>query len=139
MPSLNRVTLLGHLGHDPEVRTTSKGTTVAGFRMATTSRRKDPDSGERTSHAEWHRVVAFGQQAEFLGSYAKKGALVLVEGPLQTREWTDREGVKRYTTEVVARQVQLLGKKEQPAAEAPRAEEPPAPEEPAVPEDDIPF
>jgi single-strand DNA-binding protein len=86
-----------------------------------------------------HSPAGDSQQSDFLGSYAKKGALVLVEGPIQTREWTDREGIKRYMTEVVARQVQLLGKKEQPAAEAPRAEEPPAPEEPTATEEDIPF
>ena len=139
MPSFNRVTLLGHLGHDPEVRRTSKGQAVTNFRMATTRRWRDAESGERREATEWHRVVVFGKQAEVFGDRAVKGALVFVEGSLQTRDWTDRDGVKRYTTEVSARLVQVLGKREHPVTEPPTSEEPPAPQEPEVPEDDIPF
>lgn len=139
MPSFNRVMLLGHLGHDPEVRRTSKGQAVTNFRMATTRRWRDAESGERREATEWHRVVVFGKQAEVFGDRAVKGALVFVEGSLQTRDWTDRDGVKRYTTEVTARLVQVLGKREHPVTEPPASEEPPAPQEPEVPEDDIPF
>ena len=139
MASFNRVTLLGHLGHDPEVRRTSKGQAVTNFRMATTRRWKDAESGERREATERHRVVVFGKQAEIFGDRAAKGALVFVEGSLQTREWTDRDGVKRYTTEVTARLVQVLGKREQPVTEPPTAEEPPAPQESEMPEDDILF
>jgi single-strand DNA-binding protein len=131
--------LLGHLGHDPEVRHTSNGQPVANFRMATTKRWKDRESGDRRERTEWHRVVVFGKQAEVFADRAVKGALVHVEGSLQTRDWTDRDGAKRYTTEVVARQVLVLGKREQPVVEPPATDEPPAPQEPDVPEDDIPF
>ena len=139
MPNLNKVFLLGHLGHDPELRHTRKGTEVVNFGMATTKRWKDQDSGERMERTEWHRVVVFGQVAKFIGDYAKKGAQVHVEGSLQTREWTDKEGTKRYTTEVVGRQVQLLGKKETVDLKPPATEEPPTAETVEVPEDDIPF
>jgi single-strand DNA-binding protein len=139
MPSFNRVILLGHLGHEPEVRHTQKGQAVTNFRIATTRRWKDATSGERKESTEWHRIVLFGKQAEVFGDRAVKGALIQVEGSLQTREWTDRDGNKRYTTEVSARLVQVLGKREQPVAEPPAAEEPPAPQEAEVPEDDIPF
>ena len=141
MPNVNKVMLLGHLGHDPEVRRTPKGTAVANFRMATTRRWKDRESGDLHERTEWHRVVVFGRPAEVIGDRAAKGALVHVEGALQTREWTDRDGVKRYTTEVLARQVQLLGKREQPVTEPPAAEDPPTDQEPetAAPEEDIPF
>lgn len=139
MSSFNRVLLLGHLGHDPEVRKTPKGLAVTNFRMATTRRWRDAESGDRREATEWHRVVVFGKQADVFGDRATKGTLVFVEGALQTREWTDREGVKRFTTEVLARLVQVLGKREQAMTEPPSAEEPPAPHEPEVPEEDIPF
>ncbi len=139
MSSFNRVTLLGHLGHQPEVRRTTKGQAVTNFRMATSKRWRDAESGERRESTEWHRVVVFGKQAEIFGDRASKGTLVLVEGSLQTREWTDREGSKRYTTEVVARRVQVLGKREQPVTDPPASEEPPAQQEPEIPEDEIPF
>jgi len=138
MPSFNRTILLGHLGHDPEVRHTQKGQAVTNFRIATTRRWKDA-AGERKESTEWHRVVLFGKQAEIFGDRAVKGALIQVEGSLQTRDWTDRDGNKRFTTEVIARLVQVLGKREQPVAEPPASEEPPAPQEAEVPEDDIPF
>jgi single-strand DNA-binding protein len=88
---------------------------------------------------EWHRIVLFGKQAEIFGDRAVKGALIQVEGSLQTRDWTDRDGNKRYTTETVARLVQVLGKREHPVTEPPASEEPPTPPEAEVPEDDIPF
>ena len=137
VPSLNHVMLIGHLGHDPELRHTPKGTDIATFRMATTKRWKDTDSGERRERTEWHRVVVFGQPAKFIVENGKKGSLVHVEGSLRTNEWTDKAGAKRYTTEVVARQVQLLEKRERPEGEPEKTEEPPV-ERPEV-DEDIPF
>jgi single-strand DNA-binding protein len=139
VPSFNRVILLGHLGHEAEVRRTQKGLAVTNFRIATTRRWKDAESTERREATEWHRIVLFGKQAEIFGDRAVKGALVQVEGSLQTREWTDREGNKRYTTEILARLVQVLGKREHPVTEPPASEEPPATQEAEVPDDDIPF
>ena len=108
MSSLNKVMLIGNLGKDPEIRYTQNGTAVANFTMATTDRWTD-GSGERREKTEWHRIVVWAKQAEIVGEYLKKGRQVYVEGSLQTREWTDREGQKRYTTEVRAQRVQMLG------------------------------
>lgn len=108
MSSLNRAMLIGHLGRDPEVRYTQSGSPVANFTLATNERYTDP-SGERKERTEWHRIVCFGKTAEVVGEYTRKGRQVYVEGSLQTREWTDREGNKRYTTEVRAQRVVLLG------------------------------
>jgi len=108
MSSLNKVMLIGNLGKDPEIRYTQNGTAVANFTMATTDRWTD-GTGERQEKTEWHRVVVWAKQAEIVGEYLKKGRQVYVEGSLQTREWTDREGQKRYTTEVKAQRVQMLG------------------------------
>jgi len=138
MASVNKVMLLGNLGRDPEVRQTTRGTAVANFTMATTTMWNDA-AGERRSRTEWHRVVVWAKQAEIAGEYLKKGSQVHVEGSLQTREWTDRDGNKRYTTEVRAQRIQMLGKpKEQPTDEPPVSEEPSADQEPEEP-DDIPF
>ena len=141
MASLNRVTLIGNLGRDPEVRTTPNGTKVATVSLATTTRWRDPESKETKTRPEWHRVVLWSRNAEIISEYCSKGSQLYVEGPLQTRSWTDRDGAKRYTTEVVARRVQLLGRPEDrqiPDAEE-AAPEAPAPDESEVPEDDIPF
>ena len=139
MASVNKVILLGNLGRDPEVRFTQGGTPVANFTMATTDRWSDP-SGEKKEKTEWHRIVVWGKQAEIAGEYLKKGRPVFVEGSLQTREWTDREGNKRYTTEVRAQRLQLLGRPDDRGASAGAA---PAEEtgEPSggFAEDDIPF
>ena len=139
MATMNRVWLMGNLTRDPEIRHTQKGQPVSNVRLATTRRWKDTESGERRERTEWHRVVVFGKQAEVVADRAAKGALLHVEGSLQTRDWTDREGVKRYTTEIVARSVLVLGRRETQVAEPPASEEPPAPKEAEVPEDDIPF
>jgi single-strand DNA-binding protein len=140
MASVNKVILLGNLGRDPEVRFTQGGTPVANFTMATTDRWSDP-SGEKKEKTEWHRVVVWGKQAEIAGEYLRKGRPVFIEGSLQTREWTDREGNKRYTTEVRAQRLQLLGRPDDRAGAA--AGGPPAEEAPEAPggyaEDDIPF
>jgi single-strand DNA-binding protein len=110
MAGVNKVILVGNLGRDPEVRYTSSGTPVANFTMATTERWNDPTSGERKEKTEWHRVVVWGKQAEIAGEYLRKGRQVYVEGSLQTREWTDREGNKRQTTEIRAQRFQMLGR-----------------------------
>ena len=109
MASLNRVLLIGNLGADPEVRYTQGGSAVANFRIATTEVWNDRGSGERNERTEWHRIVVWGKQAENCGEYLKKGRTVFVEGRIQTREWQDKDGNKRYTTEIVANNVQFLG------------------------------
>jgi single-strand DNA-binding protein len=109
MASVNKVILLGNLGADPEVRFTPGGQPVANFRMATTDSWMDKNSNQRQERTEWHRVVVWGKLAELCGEYLKKGRQCYVEGRLQTREWTDKEGKKNYTTEVVANQVTFLG------------------------------
>ena len=108
MSSLNRVTLIGHLGADPELRYTTAGTAVVNFRIATTEVWKDID-GKRQDRTEWHRIVVWGKSAETCGEFLRKGRCVCIEGRLQTRSWTDREGGTRYTTEVVANNVTFLG------------------------------
>jgi len=142
MASLNKVMLIGNLGRDPEVRYTQGGAPVANFTMATTDRWTDP-SGEKKERTEWHRIVVWGKQAEIAGEYLRKGRSVFVEGNLQTREWTDREGNKRYTTEVRAQRFQMLGRPGE-AAEgggAQRSEAGAVEEAGGAPyeEDDIPF
>jgi single-strand DNA-binding protein len=109
MASVNKVILIGNLGRDPEVRHTTGGTAVANFTMATTERWNDP-SGERKERTEWHRIVLWAKQAEIAGEYLRKGQQVYIEGSLQTREWTDRDGNKRYTTEVRGQRMMMLGK-----------------------------
>jgi single-strand DNA-binding protein len=104
---INKVILVGRLGADPEVRYTPDGAMVTTFRLATDEQWKDK-SGERTQRTEWHRVVAFRKLAEICGSYLAKGRLVYVEGRLQTRSWEDKEGQKRFTTEIVASNMQIL-------------------------------
>jgi single-strand DNA-binding protein len=137
MASVNKVILVGNLGRDPEVRYTTSGTPVANFTMATTDRWTDP-SGERKERTEWHRIVVWGKQAEIVGEYLRKGRQVYVEGSLQTREWTDREGNKRTTTEIRAQRVQMLGRPDERAAPAAPAEQVAEPE-PAFDDDDVPF
>ena len=109
MAGVNKVILIGHLGHDPEVRYTQEGTAVGNFRIATSEYWTDRNSGERRERTEWHRIVVFGRMAENCGKYLAKGRQVFVEGRLQTREWEDKEGNRRFTTEVVALNVQFLG------------------------------
>ena len=108
MSSLNRVTLIGHLGADPELRYTATGTAVANFRIATSETWSDAD-GKRQERTEWHRIVVWGKTAESCGEFLSKGRCVCVEGRLQTRSWTDRDGQSRATTEIVATNVTFLG------------------------------
>lgn len=106
--SVNKVILIGHLGADPEIRYTPSGAPVANFRIATSDSWNDKQ-GQRQERTEWHRIVVWGKLAEICGEYLAKGRQVYVEGRLQTRQWDDRDGNKRYTTEVQAREVTFLG------------------------------
>ena len=107
--SVNKVILLGHLGADPEVRYTQSGTAVANIRIATNESYNDRSTGERVEKTEWHRVVAWNKLAEIVGQYLTKGRQVYIEGTLQTRQWQDKEGNTRYTTEVRASDMVMLG------------------------------
>jgi single-strand DNA-binding protein len=106
---VNKVILIGNLGRDPEVRYSPSGSAVANVTLATSESWKDKNSGEKQEKTEWHRVVFFGRLAEIVGEYLKKGSQVFVEGRLQTRKWQDKEGHDRYTTEIVANEMQMLG------------------------------
>jgi len=108
MASVNKVILIGNLGRDPETRYTTDGAAVTNLNIATSEQWKDK-SGEKQERTEWHRVVLFGRQAEIAGEYLKKGRAVYIEGRLQTRKYTDKEGVERYATEIVGDRMQLLG------------------------------
>jgi single-strand DNA-binding protein len=108
MAGVNKVILIGNLGRDPELRYTQGGQAVANFTLATTERFPTKE-GERQERTEWHRIVAWGRTAELCAQYLSKGRSVYVEGRLQTREWEDKEGQKRRTTEIVAQSVQFLG------------------------------
>ena len=109
---VNKVTLIGNLGNDPEVRYGASGNAVANISLATTESWRDKDSGEQQEKTEWHRVVFFGKLAEIVGEYLKKGRQVYVEGRLQTNKWQDKEGNDRYTTQIVANEMQMLGSKD---------------------------
>lgn len=109
---MNKVFLCGHLGQDPDLKTTKGGTAVCSLRLATNERRKDRD-GEWTDHTEWHTVVAWSGTAEAVNKHCRKGSKVTVEGRLQTREWEDKEGVKRYTTEIVADSIDFMSAPEE--------------------------
>ena len=108
MASVNKVILVGNLGRDPEMRYMPSGDAVANFSVATTDSWKDKN-GQKQERTEWHRISMFGKLAEIAGEYLKKGSSVYVEGRLQTREWTDKEGLARKTTEIVADRMQMLG------------------------------
>lgn len=106
---INKVILIGNLGRDPEVRYTAGGSAVANLRIATTESWRDKQSGEKKEATEWHSVVLFGKTAEIAGEYLKKGRTVYIEGRLQTRKYQDKDGQDRYSTEVVASDMQMLG------------------------------
>lgn len=108
MASVNKVILIGNLGADPEKRVTGGGQTVVNFNIATTERWTDK-TGQKQEKTEWHRIVVWGPQGDNCAQYLAKGRQVYIEGRLQTRQWDDRDGNKRYTTEVVAQRVQFLG------------------------------
>ena len=154
--SLNKVQLIGHLGADPELRYTSNGTAVATFNVATSESFRANESDEWQERTEWHRVVAWGRQAEIAGEYLAKGRQVYIEGRLQTRSWEGQDGTKRYTTEVVTREMILLGSRSGAGGQSQRPPHPAddyvptsssgsqsdvsePPMEPEEPEEDIPF
>jgi single-strand DNA-binding protein len=119
MASVNKVILIGNLGRDPEVRYTANGTAICNLGLATTRSWKDKTSGEKVEETEWHRVSLFDRLAEIAGEYLKKGSSVYVEGRLKTRKWTDKDGVEKYTTEVLAETMTLLGSRPAAANGAP--------------------
>lgn len=112
MASINKVILIGNLGRDPEVRYTPSGAAVCNVTLATSRNWKDKTSGEKQEETEWHRVVFYDRLAEIAGEYLKKGRSVYVEGRLKTRKWQDKDGVEKYTTEVIANEMQMLGSRE---------------------------
>ena len=112
MASVNKVILIGNLGRDPEVRYAPSGSAICNVTIATSRQWKDKTSGERQEETEWHRVVFYDRLAEIAGEYLKKGRPVYVEGRLKTRKWTDKDGVEKYTTEIVAAEMQLLGSRD---------------------------
>jgi single-strand DNA-binding protein len=127
---LNRVMLIGRLGADPEIRYLANGDAVATVRLATGERYKDRTSGEAKEATEWHRVVFFGRLAEVVGEYLKKGSLVYIEGRIRTRKWQDSNQQDRYTTEIVATRMVMLGgtRQEAPSGRSSPDQMPPVPE-----------
>src|ERR1700739_1890005 len=107
MRGVNKVILIGNLGRDPEIRYTTSGQAVANFTIATTDVRTSMD-GKKDEFTEWHRIVAWGRLAEICGEYLSKGKMVYIEGTLRTRSWEDKEGRKRWTTEIIAQNMQML-------------------------------
>lgn len=161
---LNKVMLIGNLGADPEVRYTAGDKAVANVRLATAESWRDRDSGEQQERTEWHRVVFFGRLAEIVNEYLRKGSQIYVEGSIRTNKWQDRDGNDRYTTEIIASEMQMLGSRapggggggggpsggsgggapSRSSNDAPRSsgrDEPPARDEPPMGDfdDDIPF
>jgi single-strand DNA-binding protein len=112
MASVNKVILVGNLGRDPEIRYSTSGAAICNITIATSRQWKDKASGEKREETEWHRVVFYDRLAEIAGEYLKKGRPVYVEGRLKTRKWQDKEGQDRYTTEIIAEEMQLLGSRE---------------------------
>ena len=112
MASVNKVILIGNLGRDPEVRYTPSGAAVCNVTVATSRTWKNKDSGEKMEETEWHRVIFYDRLAEIAGEYLKKGRSIYVEGRLKTRKWTDKDGVEKYTTEVIAQEMNMLGGRE---------------------------
>ncbi len=117
---INKVILIGNLGGDPELRSTPGGTSVASFTLATNESWTDKD-GTKQERTEWHRIVVWSRLAEICGQYLRKGSQVYIEGRLQTREWEDKQGNKRKTTEIVARDMQMLGSRSQGDGARPQA------------------
>ena len=144
---VNKVILVGNLGRDPEIRYTPSGAAVANVTVATSDSWKDKQTGEQQERTEWHRVVFFNRLAEIVGEYLKKGSQIYVEGRLQTRKWQDQGGQDRYTTEIVANEMQMLGSRGGGGMSAPQddagfSQAPPAESASGVADDfddDIPF
>jgi len=142
MAGINKVILLGNLGKDPEVRYLEGGTAVANFTLATSENYKDKTTGERKTITEWHNVVLWRGLAEITEKYLKKGNQVYIEGKLRTRQWQDKDGNTRYTTEIVAENMQMIGRKDDNSSSTPSDTSiPPTPEieQNNSMEDDLPF
>jgi len=139
---INKVILIGNLGRDPEVRYTADGRAVASFSIATSEKWKDKNTGEMQERTEWHKIVAFGKLGEICGEYLSKGKQVFIEGRLQTTSW-EKDGVTRYTTEIVASEMKFLGAKEASGTYRPpentTTHREPEPSIPSGEDDDIPF
>lgn len=150
--SVNKAIIVGHLGKDPESRYTASGDPVCNFSVATSESWKDKATGEKREQTEWHRISMFGKLAEIAGQYLKKGSLVYIEGRIKTRKWQTQDGQDRYTTEIQADTMKMLGSKQggqqqAPGGDDPGYQAPPAPRQPAPQPrqsfddlgDDIPF
>ncbi|CAM5208437.1 single-stranded DNA-binding protein [Oligella ureolytica] len=135
MASVNKVILIGNLGRDPEVRYSSDGAAICNISIATSSQWKDRTTNEKQEETEWHRVVFYGKLAEIAGEYLTKGRSVYVEGRLRTRKWKGKDGQDRYTTEVIADQMQILGGNKDATSQNP-ANDVPAPD---LDDDSIPY
>lgn len=138
MAGINKVILVGNLGADPEIRYTPSGTAVANFRLATSETRTNKE-GQKETKTEWHRIVTFGKLAEICGEYLSKGKQVYIEGKIQTRSWDDKDGNKKYMTEIVANTMQMLGGKDSSSPSAASSSEGPGYEMPPSDIDDVPF
>lgn len=146
MSSLNKAMIIGNLGSDPEVRYTQSNTAVANFSVATQNKYKDKN-GQLQTDTEWHRIVAWGRTAEIAQEYLRKGSRVYIEGSMATKEWEDKEGVKRYTHEITAYKLIMLDGRPEDGQESPRRQQPPAQPSPAANiddsfddmDDDLPF
>ena len=165
MASVNKVIIVGNLGRDPEIRYMPSGDAIANIAVATSYKSKDRNTGEQKELTEWHRISFFGRLAEIVGQYLKKGSSVYVEGRLQTRKYTDKDGVEKYATDIIAENMQMLGGRQgmggdagmddgggsydsAPSRPAPQRQAPPAPAARPAPkpapnfsdmDDDIPF
>ena len=128
MASVNKVIIVGNLGRDPEIRTFPSGDQVANVTVATTDKWKDKQTGEMKGSTEWHRITFNGRLAEIAGQYLRKGSQVYVEGSLRTRKWTDQSGVEKYSTEIRADSLQMLGARQDTAAPALAARPAPPPQ-----------
>lgn len=147
MASVNKVIIVGNLGRDPEMRYMPSGDTIANIAVATTDKWKDKSTGEQKEATEWHRISFFGKLAEIAGQYLTKGSQVYVEGKLKTRKYTDKDGVEKYSTEIVGDTMQMLGSRQAATGNAPAGSHVPAAARPRpqaamhgeIPDDDIPF
>lgn len=145
--SLNQAQIIGYLGKDPEIRYLPSGEAVANFSVATSEKWKDKNTGEQREETEWHRISVFGRLAEIVGEYLKKGSLVFVQGKLKTRKYTDGQGIERYSTEIRAETMKMLGGRQDGERSAPQRQA--APQRQQAPaaapsgfddmDDDIPF
>ena len=138
MRGVNKVILIGNLGKDPEMRYLPSGQAVTKFSLATGSRWKDKD-GQWQDRTDWHNIVAFGKTAEICNEYLKKGRQVFIEGRIQTRSYDDRDGNKKWITEIIAQSMQMLGRKGEEEEEIPEAVEEPQGGEAKSEDDDLPF